>query len=50
MAFNGLRLYYAFEDTSNFFAWKDRMEAVLVDNGLLDYIKTDVAKPPESNA
>ena len=35
MAFNGLRLEYALEGTSNFFTWKDHMEAVLDDNGLL---------------
>ena len=44
MAFNGLRLEYAFEGISNFVAWKDHMEEVLDDNGLLEYIKTDVAK------
>jgi len=45
MAFNGLRLEYALEGTSNFFAWKECMEVVLDDNGLLEYIKRDVAKP-----
>ena len=46
MTFNGLRLEYALEGNSNFITWKDRMEAVLEDNGLLEYIKTD-AKPVE---
>lgn len=50
MAFNGLRLEYALEVTSNFFAWKDRMEAILDDNGLLEYIKSYIAKPQVSNA
>ena len=50
MAFNGLGLEYALEGTSNFIAWKDRMEAVLDDNGLLEYIKTDVAKPETFDA
>ena len=47
MAFNGLRLEYVLEGTSNFVAWKDHMEAILDDNGLLEYIKTKVAKPLE---
>ena len=34
MSFNGLRLEYALEGSSNYIAWKDRMEAVLDDNGL----------------
>eukprot|EP00253_Pinus_taeda_P013214 PITA_13214 len=29
----------------NYIAWKDRMEAVLDDNGLKEFIKTDVPKP-----
>ena len=33
MSFNGLRLEYALEGNSNYIAWKDRMEAVLDDNG-----------------
>ena len=45
MSFNGLRVDYALEDNSNFIAWKDRMEAVLDDNGLLEYIKIDIPKP-----
>lgn len=43
MVFNGLRLNYALECTSDFVAWKDHMEALLNDNGLLEYIKKDVA-------
>jgi len=35
MAFNGLILEYALEGSSNFISWKDRMEVVLDDNGLL---------------
>jgi hypothetical protein len=45
MSFNGLRLEYALEGRSNYIAWKDRMEAVLEDNGLKDYIDADVPKP-----
>jgi hypothetical protein len=45
MAFNGLRLEYALEGSSNYIAWKDRMEAVLEDNGLKEFIDKDVPKP-----
>ena len=45
MSFNGLRLEYALEGSSNFIAWKDRMEAVLEDNGLKGYIDANVPKP-----
>jgi hypothetical protein len=45
MNFNGLRLEYALEGSSNYISWKDRMEAVLEDNGLKDYIDKDVSKP-----
>jgi hypothetical protein len=45
MSFNGLRLEYALEGSSNYIAWKDRMEAVLEDNGLKEYIDKDVPKP-----
>jgi hypothetical protein len=45
MAFIGLRLEYALEGSSNYIAWKDRMEAVLEDNGLKEYIDKDVPKP-----
>ena len=38
MAFNGLRLEYALDGSSNYIAWKDRMEVVLEDNGLKDFI------------
>jgi len=34
--------------TSNFVAWKDHMEAMLDDNGLIEYIKIYVAKPQAS--
>ena len=44
MGFNGLRLEYAFEGNANFIAWKDHMEAVLDENGLLEYINMHVAK------
>jgi hypothetical protein len=45
MYFNGLRLEYALEGNLNYIDWKDRMEVVLEDNGLKDYIDKDVPKP-----
>jgi hypothetical protein len=45
VSFNGLRLEYALEGSSNYISWKDRMEAVLEDNGLKCYIDADVPKP-----
>ena len=44
MSFNRLRLEYALEGSSNYIAWKDRMEAVLDDNGLKDFIDAEVPK------
>ena len=38
MSFNGLRLEYALEGSSNYISWKDRMEAVLDENGLKEFI------------
>ena len=37
MDFNGLRLENALEGSSNYIAWKDRMEEVLEDNGLMEF-------------
>ena len=50
MSFNGLRLEYALEGSSNYIAWKDRMEVVLEDNGLKEFIDNDVPKPTSSDA
>ena len=50
MSFNGLRLEYALEGSSNYIAWKDRMEVVLEDNGLKEFIDSDVHKPGSSDA
>ena len=47
MSFNGLRLEYALEGSSNYVAWKDRMEPVLEDNGLKEFIDMDVQKPTD---
>ena len=50
MIFNGLRLEYALEGNSNFIAQKDHMDVVLDDNGLLQYVKTAIAKLGSTNA
>ena len=47
---NRLTLVYNLEGTTNFVAWKIRMEAILDDNGMLEYIKKNVAKSPTFNA
>ena len=49
MAFNGLRLEYALEGRSNYIARKDRMEVVLEDNGLKEFIDNDVLKPTSTD-
>ena len=48
MSFNGLRLEYALKGSSNYIAWKYRMEAVLDDNGLKEFIDTDILKPTDA--
>ena len=50
MAFNGLWLVFALEGNSNYISWKDRMEAVLEDNGLKEVIERDVPKPTSTYA
>ena len=50
MYFNGLRLEYALDGSLNYIAWKDRMEAVLDDNGLKEFIDVDIPKPSSSDA
>ena len=50
MSFNGLRLEYALDGSSNYIAWKDRMEVVLDDNGLKEFIDNDVPKLGSSDA
>ena len=49
MSFNGLRLEYSLEGNSNYIAWKDRMEVVLDDNGLKEFIDADIRKPGSSD-
>ena len=41
---------YALEGNSNYIAWKDRMEAVLDDNGLKEFIDADVLEPTSNDA
>ena len=50
MNFNGLQLEYALKGSSNYISWKDRMEAVLKDNGLKEFIDKDVPNPICTNA
>ena len=50
MSFNGLRFEYSLEGSSNYIACKDRMEAVLEDNGMKEFIDSDIPKPGSSNA
>jgi len=50
MVFNGLRLEYALDGSSNYIAWKDCMEVVLEDNGLKDFIDQEIPKPGSTNA
>lgn len=50
MTLNRLSLEYSLEGSPNFIAWKDHMEAVLDDNWLLEYVKTDIAKPGSTDA
>ena len=50
MSFNGLRLKYSLEGSSNYIAWKDKMEVVLDYNGQKEFIDNDVPKPGPSDA
>ena len=44
-----MRLEYEIDVISNYIAWKDRMEAVLEDNGLKEFIDKDVPKLDVAN-
>ena len=50
MSFNGLRLEYALDRSPNYIAWKDRMEAVLDDNGLKEFIDAEIPNPASRDA
>ena len=41
---------YALEGSSNYIACKDKMEAVLDDNGLKEFIDVEVPRPTSSDA
>lgn len=50
MDFNGLRLEYALKGSPNYIAWKDKMEEILEDNGLKEFIDNNVPKPTVTDA
>ena len=50
MDFNGLRLEYELKAILNYIVGKDRMEVVLEDNGLKEFIDSDVPKPTSMDA
>lgn len=50
MSFYGLRLEYALEGISNYISLKDRMAALLEENGLKEFIDHDITEPPTSDA
>ena len=50
MYFNGLRLEYALKGSLNYIAWKDRMGAVLEDNGLKEFIDNFIPKLAAADA
>jgi len=50
MVFHRLRLEYASEGSSNVIAWRDRMEAMLEDNGLKEFIEQAILKLATTNA
>ena len=41
---------YALEGSLNYISWKDRMEVVLEDNGLKEFIDAKIPKPTSSDA
>ena len=50
MYFYGLRLEYDLEGIFNYIAWKDRMEAILEDNIMNEFIYNDIPKPTVADA
>jgi len=45
-----LRLKYALEGSSNFIAWRERIEVVLEDNGLKEFIDQEIPNPSTSDS
>ena len=41
---------YSLEERLNYIAWKDRMEAILDENGLKEFIYAKIPKPASSDA
>ena len=41
---------YALESSSNYISWKDRMEVVVDENGLKEFIDAEIPKPASSDA
>ena len=50
MVFYGLRLKYALEGSSNYIAWKYRMEVVLEEYYLKEFIDQEIPKLASTNA
>ena len=50
MSFYGLRLEYSLQRSLNYIDWKDKMEALLEDNGLKDFIEKYIPNPPVVDA
>ena len=50
MSFNGLRLEYALEGNLNYISWKDKMEEILEDNALKEFIDIDIPEPNQADA
>ena len=50
MVFYGLRHKYALEGNLNYIAWNGRMEVVLEEDGLKDFINQEIPKPTAANA
>ena len=44
MAFKGMRLEYALDGNQNYIAWMDRMEGLLEDNSLKEFIDQELPK------
>jgi len=50
MEFYDLLLKYDLEGSSNFIAWREKMEVVLEDNGLKEFVDQEIPKPTASDA
>jgi len=50
MSFYELRLEYDLKGSSNYISWKDKMDVVLEDNGLKEFIDKYIPKPLATGA